>query len=61
MRSNPVAAVWRAWGQALRALAADKGVLLLLVGAPLLYSVFYPWFYNTEAVTRVPVAVSPMA
>lgn len=51
------AAVWRAWGQALRALAADKGVLLLLLGAPLLYSVFYPWFYSTEAVTRVPVAV----
>ena len=31
MRSNPVAAVWHAWGQALRALAADKGVLLLLL------------------------------
>ena len=57
MRSHPLVAVWRAWGQALRALAADKGVMLLLVGAPLLYSVFYPWFYNTEAVTRVPVAV----
>ena len=57
MRAHPLVAVWRAWGQALRALAADKGVMLLLVGAPLLYSVFYPWFYNTEAVTRVPVAV----
>lgn len=42
---------------ALRAIASDVGVLMLLVGAPLLYGFFYPWFYADEVVQRVPVAV----
>jgi ABC-2 type transport system permease protein len=43
--------------QAFRAVFSDVGVLLLLVGAPVLYGFFYPWFYGQEVVQRVPVAV----
>jgi len=49
--------VWRAWLDTLKAVAADKGVLLLIVIAPVIYGFFYPWPYATQAVTRVPVAV----
>ncbi|MFS4552809.1 ABC transporter permease [Comamonas resistens] len=35
----------------------DKGAVLLLLGAPVLYGFFYPWFYSSEVVQRVPVAV----
>jgi ABC-2 type transport system permease protein len=35
----------------------DKGALLLLVGAPILYGFFYPWFYSTQVVQQVPVAL----
>ncbi|QIL44453.1 ABC transporter permease [Acidovorax sp. HDW3] len=41
----------------LRCLLSDKGAVLLLLGAPLLYGFFYPWFYATEVVQRVPVAL----
>ena len=46
-----------AWLHALATVVRDKGVLLLLVGAPVLYGFFYPWFYADEVLTRVPVAV----
>ena len=46
-----------AWLHALTTVVRDKGVLLLLVGAPVLYGFFYPWFYADEVLTRVPVAV----
>lgn len=49
--------VWRAWLDTLKAIAADKGVLLLIAIAPLIYGFFYPWPYAEQAVTRVPVAV----
>jgi len=52
--------LWRAWLQALAAIGRDTGVLLLLVGAPVLYGFFYPWFYADEVLTRVPVAVVDM-
>jgi ABC-2 type transport system permease protein len=47
----------RSWWNTLQAVWADKGVLLLLVIAPVLYGFFYPWPYMQQAVTRVPVAV----
>lgn len=47
----------RAFLEALRAVVSDKGVLMLLIGAPVLYGFFYPWFYSLEVVQRVPVAV----
>lgn len=46
-----------AWALALATALRDKGVLLLLIGAPVLYGFFYPWFYTDEVLTRVPVAV----
>ena len=49
--------VWRAWVDTLKTIAADKGVLLLIAIAPLIYGFFYPWPYVEQAVTRVPVAV----
>lgn len=49
--------VWRAWLDTLKTIAADKGVLLLIAIAPLIYGFFYPWPYAEQAVTRVPVAV----
>lgn len=30
----------------------DKGAVLLLFGAPVLYGFFYPWFYSAEVVQR---------
>lgn len=41
----------------LRSVLRDKGVLLILLLAPVIYGFFYPWPYGTEAVTRVPVAL----
>ena len=49
--------VWRAWVDTLKTIAADKGVLLLIAIAPVIYGFFYPWPYSEQAVTRVPVAV----
>lgn len=60
MPQNTTTSLWRAWLQALAAIGRDTGVLLLLVGAPVLYGFFYPWFYADEVLTRVPVAVVDM-
>lgn len=49
--------IWRAWADTLKAIAADKGVMLLIAIAPVIYGFFYPWPYSGQAVTRVPVAV----
>jgi len=49
--------ILQAWQATLAAVLRDTGVLLLLVGAPVLYGFFYPWPYSQQAVTRVPVAV----
>lgn len=46
-----------AWAQALATICRDMGVMLLLVGAPVLYGFFYPWFYADEVLQRVSVAV----
>jgi ABC-2 type transport system permease protein len=53
----PAPSFFRAFVDALRAVVGDKAVLMLLVGAPVLYGFFYPWFYGNEVVQRVPVAV----
>lgn len=60
MPQNTTTSLWRAWLQALATIGRDTGVLLLLVGAPVLYGFFYPWFYADEVLTRVPVAVVDM-
>jgi ABC-2 type transport system permease protein len=48
---------WRSWVETLITLIRDKGVMLLLLGGPFLYGFYYPWFYASEVVRRVPVAV----
>ncbi|MGN1055879.1 MAG: ABC transporter permease [Comamonas sp.] len=48
---------WRTWAHSLKTIVQDKGAVLLLVGAPILYGFFYPWFYQSQVVQRVPVAV----
>lgn len=41
------------WAHLLR----DRGVLLLLVAAPVFYAFFYPWPYSKQVVTGVPVII----
>lgn len=43
--------------QTLLGIFADRGVLLLLVLAPIIYGFFYPWPYSLQTVQKVPVAV----
>lgn len=54
MRRPGFAALWLA---SLAAMLRDKGAALLLLGAPVLYGFFYPWFYAPQVVQRVPVAL----
>ena len=57
MTSSSAASFWRLWLASLAGILRDKGAVLLLFGAPVLYGFFYPWFYSQEVVQRVPVAV----
>lgn len=41
----------------LKSIFTDKGVVLLLVVAPIIYGFFYPWPYSQQAVKRVPVVI----
>lgn len=43
--------------QTLGAIFKDKGVLLMLIIAPIIYGFFYPWPYTTEVVNQVPVGI----
>lgn len=43
--------------QTLKAIFLDKGVVLMLVVAPVIYGFFYPWPYATEVVQQVPVGI----
>ena len=45
------------WRETWRRLLTDSGARLLLVAAPILYSLFYPLPYLGELVREVPVAV----
>lgn len=40
-----------------RSVFQDKGVLTMLLIAPIIYGFFYPWPYSKEVVRHVPVAV----
>lgn len=57
MTPSSAASFWRLWMASLAGILRDKGAVLLLFGAPVLYGFFYPWFYSQEVVQRVPVAV----
>jgi ABC-2 type transport system permease protein len=45
------------WSETWRRIFADSGARLLLIAAPVLYSLFYPLPYLREVVREVPVAV----
>ncbi|WPG35230.1 ABC transporter permease [Variovorax sp. EBFNA2] len=55
--SEPTQGFTAAWRDTALAVLRDKGVLLIMLLAPIIYGFFYPWPYGTQAVTRVPVAV----
>ena len=41
----------------LKSVFTDKGVLLMLVIAPIIYGFFYPWPYRSEVVQEIPVGI----
>ena len=43
--------------QTLKDIFTDKGVVLMLIIAPIIYGFFYPWPYSTEVVNHVPVGI----
>lgn len=43
--------------QTIKDVFSDKGVLLLLMIAPIIYGFFYPWPYSTEVINHVPVGI----
>ncbi len=48
---------WSAFRATFRAVFADRSVVLLLVGAAVLYSFFYPSAYSGEVPEHIPIAV----
>jgi ABC-2 type transport system permease protein len=48
---------WTSFLQTLKDIFTDKGVLLMLIIAPVIYGFFYPWPYSSEVVNHVPVGI----
>lgn len=48
---------WTSFLQTFKDVFGDKGVLLMLIIAPIIYGFFYPWPYSTEVVNHVPVGI----
>ncbi|MGM8908822.1 ABC transporter permease [Psychrobacter sp. 1U1] len=48
---------WTNFTQTFKDVFTDKGVLLMLVIAPIIYGFFYPWPYSSEVVNHVPVGI----
>lgn len=48
---------WANFKQTLIDVFSDKGVLLMLIIAPIIYGFFYPWPYSSEVVNNVPVGI----
>ena len=46
-----------AFVQTLAAVFKDKGALLMIIAAPIIYGFFYPWPYSAEVVNQVPVGI----
>ena len=47
----------RGWSETWRCIVADHGARLLLIAAPILYSLFYPLPYLREIIRETPIAV----
>jgi len=48
---------WNSFIQTFKDVFSDKGVLLMLIIAPIIYGFFYPWPYSSEVVNHVPVGI----
>ncbi|MFK3915557.1 ABC transporter permease [Psychrobacter sp. NPDC078501] len=48
---------WNSFIQTFKDVFGDKGVLLMLIIAPIIYGFFYPWPYSSEVVNHVPVGI----
>jgi ABC-2 type transport system permease protein len=48
---------WNSFIQTFNDVFSDKGVLLMLIIAPIIYGFFYPWPYSSEVVNHVPVGI----
>ena len=48
---------WSSFIQTFKDVFGDKGVLLMLIIAPIIYGFFYPWPYSSEVVNHVPVGI----
>ncbi len=56
-KPDVVITFWANFWQTLIDVFKDKGVLLMLVIAPIIYGFFYPWPYSSEVVNNVPVGI----
>lgn len=43
--------------QTMKDIFTDKGIVLMLIIAPIIYGFFYPWPYSAEVVNHVPVGI----
>lgn len=48
---------WASFIQTFKDVFSDKGILLMLIIAPIIYGFFYPWPYSSEVVDHVPVGI----
>ena len=48
---------WTSFVQTFKDVFGDKGILLMLIIAPIIYGFFYPWPYSSEVVNHVPVGI----
>ena len=55
-----MASLWKCYWLSLAAVVRDRGVLLLILIGPVVYSVYYPFPYSPEVAREVPVAVADL-
>lgn len=55
-----MADLWRSYWLCLTSIVRDRGVLLLVLIGPVVYSVYYPFPYSPEVVRDVPIAVADL-
>lgn len=53
----PVQGFFASFFQTLTDVFKDKGIVLMLIIAPIIYGFFYPWPYSSEVVNHVPVGI----
>lgn len=53
----PAQGFFASFFQTLTDVFKDKGIVLMLIIAPIIYGFFYPWPYSSEVVNHVPVGI----